>query len=365
MTCPKCGREANGKFCPYCGSMMVGAETTVLSAENNPFAPKPEAPAQPQAPVQPQAPGYGPNQGYNPGYVPNQGFNPGVQVNGGYPQQPNANLGLTPARAALNKAARSGLFLTALVTYTLMTVLSLGYYLLNLIRYGSAGITSGIHVQLGSANQTSEIISLVLTALLFALVLAALWSIRANAKNEFSRKTWGFTCFKVFGIIALVAVCIASLVFLVMILIAYFKSGLNSLHITIGGAGDEAVAKFVRMLQEHFWLFFALMVLVMVLIILYFVKLVQSLNAAKKIILNGTPNNRISVYLGIVCLVAGVLILVNQIIVIVRVPAPYWKLYDFSVYPLYFLPPFLSAVAMFCFGLSLFQARSGQKAVMP
>ena len=65
------------------------------------------------------------------------------------------------------------------------------------------------------------------------------------------------------------------------------------------------------------------------------------------------------------CLLAGVLILVNQIIVIVHVPAPYWKLYDFSVYPLYFLPPFLSAVAMFCFGLSLFQARSGQKAVMP
>lgn len=153
MICPNCGREANGKFCPGCGTKL-NAEPAAPRTNNQGYASNQNQNyAQNQgngtpgyssnqeynnpayAPNQGYQPGYAPNQGYaqnrtyqsgpaynqnfQPGYVPNQGFNPGQQVTGGYQDIPAGMVGQSPGAQLLRKHAGSPLMLLCALLMTL------------------------------------------------------------------------------------------------------------------------------------------------------------------------------------------------------------------------------------------------------
>lgn len=381
MICPNCGRESEGKFCPYCGTALTGAQEpaggeTAIPAPDALRQPAPNAGQSSGAYAEPsQAPDpartYGavPSQGYgpvNPGYVPRQGYNPGAVQTGAYiPGQPVDPAVETPARAALRRSGASGVFLTAILSYTLGTVLSLTQSVMNLVRYGSANLSTVVNIHITGAARTGEIISLILTAMVMLIMMGALWSIRGNARSGNPLKTGGLTCLKVFVVIALVLVCLAAVIVTAGLLIAYSRSDLGSLSISVNGIADEAVIrKLERALQEYFWVFFAVMALIMALVILYFAKLVQSLNAAKRIIRSGMPDKRISAFVGIMCFLAAAGLLIGNAVNLAQIPSYVWAALDASFYLLSVLPALLNLAALFFFGMTVFKALGAQKALL-
>lgn len=433
MICPKCGKESNGKFCPYCGSAVaVGQETTVLSDANNPWkqakaaeaeaaqavqeavrpleekplsAPGPipgpgavpprsaAAPGpQPGAPMPQSAPGnpgfrpqnVNPNGPVNPGFVPGQGVNPGAPVNRGFvPNQgvnnqsqgsfaqprfdPNEE---TPARAALRRSARSGAYLLGVLLTTLSLVCFLAFAALELAGVDSFSLFSTMNsFQLSAGSQSAMYVTLAGTGLILLGLVAGLWAIRGSAGGTKPLKTGGYTVVSAYVIVALVIFCLASAVLAVLAVIAVSSSGLDSLMRDLSKAvaesGNEAAIQALDKAENQVWLLAAAFVLAVFLVILLLGKVIQSLNAAKKIIRSGAPNKKFSILVGVVCFLVGLGMAVSLAVGLASVPQRSWEYYGAVKIILPIVPNFLSMLSSLFFGVSLFQARGAQRALMP
>ena len=433
MICPKCGKEANGKFCPYCGSAVaVGQETTVLSDANNPWkqakaaeaeaaqavqeavrpleekplsAPAPipgpgavpprsaAAPGpQPGAPMPQSAPGnpgfrpqnVNPNGPVNPGFVPGQGVNPGAPVNRGFvPNQgvnnqsqgsfaqprfdPNEE---TPARAALRRSARSGAYLLGALLTTLSLVCFLAFAALELAGVESFSLFSTMNsFQLSAGSQSAMYVTLAGTGLILLGLVAGLWAIRGSAGGTKPLKTGGYTVVSAYVIVALVIFCLASAALAVLAVIAVSSSGLDSLMWELSEAvaetGNEAAIQALDKAENQVWILAAAFVLAVFLVILLLGKVIQSLNAAKKIIRSGAPNKKFSILVGVVCFLAGLGMAVSLAVGLASVPQRSWEYYGAAKIILPIVPNFLSMLSSLFFGVSLFQARGAQRALMP
>lgn len=433
MICPKCGKESNGKFCPYCGSAVaVGQETTVLSDANNPWkqakaaeaeaaqavqeavrpleekplsAPAPipgpgavpprsaAAPGpQPGAPMPQSAPGnpgfrpqnVNPNGPVNPGFVPGQGVNPGAPVNRGFvPNQgvnnqsqgsfaqprfdPNEE---TPARAALRRSARSGAYLLGALLTTLSLVCFLAFAALELAGVESFSLFSTMNsFQLSAGSQSAMYVTLAGTGLILLGLVAGLWAIRGSAGGTKPLKTGGYTVVSAYVIVALVIFCLASAALAVLAVIAVSSSGLDSLMQELSEAvaetGNEAAIQALDKAENQVWILAAAFVLAVFLVILLLGKVIQSLNAAKKIIRSGAPNKKFSILVGVVCFLAGLGMAVSLAVGLASVPQRSWEYYGAAKIILPIVPNFLSMLSSLFFGVSLFQTRGAQRALMP
>lgn len=433
MICPKCGKESNGKFCPYCGSAVaVGQETTVLSDANNPWkqakaaeaeaaqavqeavrpleekplsAPGPipgpgvvpprsaAAPGpQPGAPMPQSAPGnpgfrpqnVNPTGPVNPGFVPGQGVNPGAPVNRGFvPNQgvnnqsqgsfaqprfdPNEE---TPARAALRRSARSGAYLLGALLTTLSLVCFLAFAALELAGVDSFSLFSTMNsFQLSAGSQSAMYVTLAGTGLILLGLVAGLWAIRGSAGGTKPLKTGGYTVVSAYVIVALVIFCLASAALAVLAVIAVSSSGLDSLMQELSEAvaesGNEAAIQALDKAENQVWILAAAFVLAVFLVILLLGKVIQSLNAAKKIIRSGAPNKKFSILVGVVCFLAGLGMAVSLAVGLASVPQRSWEYYGAAKIILPIVPNFLSMLSSLFFGVSLFQARGAQRALMP
>lgn len=433
MICPKCGKESNGKFCPYCGSAVaVGQETTVLSDANNPWkqakaaeaeaaqavqeavrpleekplsAPGPipgpgavpprsaAAPGpQPCAPMPQSAPGnpgfrpqnVNPNGPVNPGFVPGQGVNPGAPVNRGFvPNQgvnnqsqgsfaqprfdPNEE---TPARAALRRSARSGAYLLGALLTTLSLVCFLAFAALELAGVESFSLFSTMNsFQLSAGSQSAMYVTLAGTGLILLGLVAGLWAIRGSAGGTKPLKTGGYTVVSAYVIVALVIFCLASAALAVLAVIAVSSSGLDSLMRDLSKAvaesGNEAAIQALDKAENQVWILAAAFALAVFLVILLLGKVIQSLNAAKKIIRSGAPNKKFSILVGVVCFLAGLGMAVSLAVGLASVPQRSWEYYGAAKIILPIVPNFLSMLSSLFFGVSLFQARGAQRALMP
>lgn len=170
MICPNCGKEATGKFCPFCGTKLAeapasqpGSAPGSASNQTQNYAPNQSYGNPGYSQNQSYGnPGYSPNQGYasnqnyapnqgyagnqaytqnqnynnpsfaynpsrNPGYIPNQGFNPGQQVMGNYQDVPAEVAGMSPGAQLLRKHAKSPLMLIVAILVTLYAGI-IGYF---------------------------------------------------------------------------------------------------------------------------------------------------------------------------------------------------------------------------------------------
>ncbi len=418
MICPNCGRETNGKFCPQCGTKLDCGDTTLLSEETNPWMDKAPIPQEaeaepagqpeiPQAPVQEPAapqnqdylpnqgsnpnPGYAPNQGYNqgyvpnqgynpnqgyvpnqgynpnqgyapnPGYVPNQGYNPGGQGYGGY-QTPAAALGNTPARQLVRKLGSSPAFLIGVLAATLSFVILLvrgistfiqGAQVLEYYRH-----VSELRVQvISTLSGTAVALIITLVSVLF------LWSIYGSAASKSGQRmsTAGLTFYKVVAILGIIAASIALVITLIVLVV-----------VLASGADFDRIFRELSQLMAQYeipdWgqaegllrpIFIGLLIVLpvaMIMALIYYAKLIKTINTSKRVILHGLPDDRISPFVGVMEIIAAVCSVLGGVSTLVKSGMNTGVILNgVSV--------LLSAVSAICFAVVLFRFRSGMRAL--
>ena len=354
-------------------------------------APRPEYPNQ-SAPAQPTAaPGYQPfpnrapnpgytapnpgypnqgypnqPQGYNPfggqtpsqGYVPAQGYNPGVQNVGGYRVPTQAEIGKSPASQLLRRLGSSGAFLVGVILSTVNFLLSLfgnGRSILAYVNMMDYYRGTDYEIQLAGS-----IAMMIFSILASALGVLLLWLIFGAAANKRSPKmdTGALTTFKVFFIIGLVGVCLlltAWVIFGVLFLIlgdnrdaSEFLQGLNGMLAQFGtqlpmGALSEKIL---------FAVLFCALTLVLVFAILYFAKLIKTINTAKRVVQTGRPDDRVSPFAAVLIILGAVFTLFGAVSMIA----------SFGGGGLISgVSALLSAAASICFAVVIFKFRSGMR----
>ena len=340
MICPNCGRETSGKFCPACG--------TKLAVDPAPAAPAAAAPAYSAAPAgnpepvaspnpawqpnssyqpnpgYPQQPGYQPNPGYgqqgaynpgyaNPGYVPSQGFNPGQQVVGGYQGVPAGAIGQTPASQCIRKLASSPVFLLAALFTTLAFGLTAYINVKSLISY-----FDWFDYYKGTSYE-SQLISAIATAIssmvLKLLYVLTLWVTFASAVNRNRERvsTAALTAYKVaavLGLIGSILIFAVTAVVLVMFLASdeissFMKEVVNTLSRLVSQAGYEFPDFGIDDLKTYICVFLGALVFIVLLLMLFLAKIIKSLNTGKRVIATGIPDDRVSVFVGVVALLGA------------------------------------------------------------
>lgn len=394
MICPKCGKEANGKFCPYCGSMTVGAETTVLSAENNPFlqakaAEAPQAPQTPvqqapvppqapvrQAPVPPQAPvqqapvpprgpaapnpGFVPNQGYNPGYVPNQGFNPGVQVNGAYPQQINGALGNTPARSFIRKMASSPAYLIGAMAVTIAFILSMIAGVRGILQWAD------YMKYMAGSKEASEYMAQLIgsvagTAVVTGLILIGLWVTFGSAvsKKNGRMTTGGLTTIKVLMILGIIGLSLAivAVIGLTLMLTLISSNSVDMMEIF-----DEAMAYLMSAMgirelpainvsaKGFIAILGGVTTVALIFGIIFCSRIVKTLNVVKYSIHSGNPDDRVSTFAAVLCIIGGLFSVWSAVSGLIN-----------GGELLSGIGACFAAIAPFCFAVLIFQYRNGMR----
>lgn len=368
MKCPNCGREATGKFCPFCG--------TKLNAE----APAPQAAAPASAPTDAPRQNYTPNQPYNPGFAYNQNQNPGYAPGQGYapPQQPASwqaapagALGQSPAIQMLRKIATSPMFLIAILLTTVCTLFSCYVYVRNLDYYFD--VLDYYKRYAAESQVVSNIVSTILSFLLALGTLLALWSIYASAASKHSdrMRTGGLTFFKVLYVIALVIVSLGLLLVLVLLIMLiaskkyseFFQSAVNQLNNLLLNAGYE-FPSISTDLRTFLYVFLGVILFAMIMLALYCAKIVKSLNTAKRVIQTGAPDDRVSVFVGVITILGAAGSVYTAIVYFVKL-RDYMQLLGLSKGLLicYAIVSLLSAAASFLFALTLFRFRSAMRSL--
>ena len=264
MNCPKCGKEAKGKFCPFCGTKLEEAPAAQPGdasgsapnqtqsyapnqsygnpgySQNQSYANPGYSPNQGYASNQ----GYAPNQGYagnqaytqrqnynnpsfaynpsrNPGYIPNQGFNPGQQVMGSYQDVPAEVAGLSPGAQLLRKHARSPLTLIAAILVTLYAGI-ISYFC------GKAGVEAidrlGGHLY--STEEIRLVVCLVLyvTQIVMAIWLSiSVWMLFASAASLGSLKSC--RAYLSFRMVAFAVLTLSALIMLIFVITKSRETG--------------------------------------------------------------------------------------------------------------------------------------------
>lgn len=407
MICPNCGKETVGKFCPACGTKLVAEPVAAAAAAVNeavqdwnkpepvaPAAPEPVAepvrPAAPQAPnpaYAPQTPNqgyapnqaYAPNQGYapNPGYAPNQayapnqgqpasgfvagqGYNPGVQNVGGY-RAPAGAVGQTSASQFVRKLATSPLFILGALLMTLAFGLS---------AYFNVRTTIYAFDMLDRYSDKTQVITTIVTAIATVVVgliaVIAVWSIVASAANKATQKmsTGGLTTFKVFAVFGLIGCCllfVGSAVLLVLYLVNNDVSDianqvLSGIHSYLDQYDVDVMDLLDVDVKTYIIILFGIALAVALFGIIYFSKLIKTLNTGKRVINTGIPDDRVSIFVGVVSILAFAGNVYNAV--------QYFRFSEYGVdYILMGCNYALSALGVLCLAFVLFKFRSGMRAM--
>ena len=378
MICPRCGRETTGKFCPSCGTKLNVEATEPRQPDpagipNQAYVPKQSAytdPASNESYASNQ--GYASNQAYasNQGYVSNPSYAPSSQMSG-YQAAPVGALGQPPAIQMLRKVATSPVFLLAILMYTLSNLFSV---FLN--AKGLANYFEILDYYKGSRYESqivSSIVSGFVSILLALAIIIALWSIYAAAASKTKNRpgTGGLTFFKVLYVIYLIGaiLCLILVLVLLVMLIAskkysdFFQDAVKQIKDLLMQAGYEFPDIDVA-LRTFRYIFLGTILVTMILLVIYFAKIIKSLNTAKRVIKTGMPDDRVSVFVGVMTILSAIGSLISGIGVFNNV---YEYAYDLGVSRgltiCYGIMMLVSAVSTFFFALTLFRFRAGMRSL--
>ena len=334
MICPNCGKETGGKFCPHCGTRMFAAEstvpeTTVFSDARNAFRQTPpaasEAPAAPETPDMPQAPAQG--SAANPVYAnpkqpsaPNrpapqlgvsaQGYNPGQPANTGDANRTPVDPGNSPARMAVRRIASSRTYLLSALLFTASLVFSAIFCVKQFVTFFQY-----YDYYRNNGEALTMLIGMAISLTVVLIMALALWRIffAAIRKNPIQMRTGGLTTIKVFLAIALVCMilCLIALVALaVFIIVAADKAFLDR--------ANDSLLEFLRQYNYTFEetdsmdfkklliLLSAVSFAVLLIVTVYIGKLIKTVNTVKRVIRIGYPDDRVSPFAAVMCLLSGI-----------------------------------------------------------
>lgn len=277
MICSKCGHQnADGmRFCEMCGTPLQAA---------------PQYAAPQQYAVQPQPQYASAAQAYS---------NPSVQY--------------SPVIQKLRKESTSPLFLTGAIAYSCAILFALisaftgansllasVTQLLNLLsNVGGVGSMSSMEMNyllmsldsLTSGLRGAALGGAILTQLPNILVAVGIWLVFATAFDKSGRpmKTTGLTMIKVVKIIQLVGICLGILL---------LEIGIGILASSIAKYDDSAWPYFIGIMIG--------VLLGAAVGILFFVKIIQTINTIANSIRTQQQSNKVSVYVAVMCMIAGV-----------------------------------------------------------
>lgn len=251
---------------------------------------------------------------------------------------------VSPVIAAVKGIASSPLFLTAVIIYTLslllsfanslapmrnvyqiMQLLNLDYYMDYYIDYGViAGITT-----------TFSIIGMI-PSILMAL---GLWLTFAASKNNTfpGFKTAGLTIIKVLTIISLVWVSVAAGLLTIVLIVA------ATVAIVEGEAAAMAIVLGVILVAVG-----------VTLSIVYYAKIVQTINAVKNSVMTGMPNERASRFVAVCCFIMAAGSAISIIPLLINAFGLFGSMTSvFSA--------ILNVAVYICFGIIIFKYRNTMK----
>lgn len=315
MFCPNCGyQNADGaSFCQNCGTALAVQQAYERPQQQNP-------PYQP--PVQPHA----------------------------YAQAPRST---HPVLNVVKSKGASVPFLVAAIAFSAAALFSFLYsvsgnsFPQSLYRLASMLDLEELVWNFYSAARFVTVFFAFLGMIPTVLLAVGIWMTYASAANrqDNGMKTAGLTIIKVITIISFVFICIALGLAEIAVLIAvisqansYFSSS-EVIGALIGAMIGIAVGA--------------------VLVILYYVKLIQTINTMKMTITTGTPSDRISAYVAVIAMISGVFSVISTLI-----SSMSSIIYGVSFS---FLLPVLSALcsatACITFGVLLFSYRNAMRAL--
>ena len=264
--CPNCGQQLEDAdvFCPSCGQNTETVQENV----------QPEPQFTPAPPPQYQAPQF-------------------------YTSPPSNEAGLNQPILALKRTATSAPFIIGAILFTVSAVLSVIlsvvaspslYYLFLDFLY-----SQGINVSSVSISTVSSVISAVISSIPTFLVILGLWlTVGAGGnKNNDRFSTAGLTIIKVIQIITLIGVCICFGIAVVACIIALIAIGVN------GGsnAGLSLVAGIFG---------FLFLIAAFVFMLIFYIKVLKTIGAAKKVAATGMPNRGASGFVAVMLFIVGV-----------------------------------------------------------
>lgn len=192
-----------------------------------------------------------------------------------------------PVVNAVKTVGSSPLFLIAVIAYTAQTVLSaIGMTMGNAESFAHFMNALGT---LGQPGTTGAFLNVNFVSPISILLIIGLWMIFAAAANSQSdtMSTAGLTMIKVVMIITLVLFCIVAAMALLLLL----------LGVGIAAAMEEAFAAPAIII--------AVLVVAAAFVIFYVAKIIQSIDSVKHTIATGQPSNRVSVFIGVLCIING------------------------------------------------------------
>ncbi|MBQ0111412.1 MAG: zinc ribbon domain-containing protein [Oscillospiraceae bacterium] len=312
MYCTSCGiqNDDGAKFCSNCGAPLKTAPQPVFHAPAEPAVMPPPTDFQPTEytePVQSEPVFEQPAAEYDLPPEPEfkqQMFEQSRQDGEGIYGQQNSNVSQTyypptynAVMGTIKNIGSSGKFQAAAIIYTAVSaVMVLLPFMLHSLIMVFAEVT-------GSYNTARAVESSSVTTSLFSLVVPALtaiglWMFRVSCKNPAHRvKTGGMTVLKAVSIIQLVFACIASgIVLLAVISLSYTKEFYGYMPLTVIGC---------------------LFILgIMALIIITYVKKLQTVNAVIDSIKTGIPSQNASGFYGVMKYIGGVMYIIGAALVL-------------------------------------------------
>lgn len=316
-----------------------------------------------------------PNQGYaapNQGYaapnqryaapsqssVPNQGVNPNPQFAGAY--QPAAEAPAnSPARQLMRKLGTSPAFLVGTLAATL------GFLIFLVQAVNTIGVSLRMLDYTGSSTVRTQLISRLSgtgVAILVGLITPiALWSIFASAaskKNE-RMSTGGLTTFKVFAILGIIGLSLCALALILMgVVLLIAKPDLSEIEQGLqqafaqAGVGDAMNELPGGSLGVVFAVLVGVLLLMIVLAMVFYGKLIQTLNTGKRVIRTGIPDDRASAFVGVMVILSAVFSVLTGISYMTKGSLSYL---------LSGASTLLSAIGSICLATVLFKFRSGMR----
>ncbi len=222
--------------------------------------------------------------------------------------QPQPSYGYVPRHPvieAVRSVATSTLFLVAVIAFTVALVFSI---------LGTGESTSAMYDMLGelsmdmdmgefmpeytsTAYSVGSVIGGVFGSIPTILLVVGLWMIYGAAKkNEPTMATGGLTLVWVMQIISLVGVCILTGLLALVLLIVFLIGGLSVADIP---DMEGTIALVVIAILA------AVLAAVMALVIVYQVKVMKMVNAARQTLTTGIPSEKISTLVVVFCFVSG------------------------------------------------------------
>lgn len=263
-----------------------------------------------------------------------------------------------PTIMAIKKLGSAPLFLIAVIAFTINVLWS---FIMSVS--GKTGITSALYMAANSLMSIDsdaayyimdmidegyavmrgvDVLFAIISIIPVALTAVGLWMIFASCADKSGKKlgTGGLSVIKIISIINLVFVCIGAFLIEIVFLIAMIASA-NSF-----AGGDVAWVFGLSML---------LVLLVYIPVIIYYVKVIKSINVAKHSILTARPCEKASRFVGVLCYAGAGVTVIGFIVSVIQAIVTFG--YMGGVFS-NFVTTICSTTAYICFGMLIFRYRA-------